>query len=155
MPYTRERIFPMPWLDLKINFGGAIQAYEPGHTEPFAVCAESWWVGLWSAYHIAEWPLDTQFFMVEFKPGGAYPFLHLPLSELHDQVVSLDAIWGRFAAEIRERLYAAPTIEAQLVLLESLLLDRLTEPPHGLSAIHYAIRQIVQSAWRAVDPHVK
>jgi AraC-like DNA-binding protein len=144
MPYPREKIMPGPQLDLKINFGGAIQAYQAGQAEPCATCSDSWWVGLWSAYHVVDWPLDVRFFMVEFKPGGAYPFLQLPLSELHNQVVPLDAIWGHFAAEIRERLYAAPTIPAQFALLEQYLLARLCEAPYGLNTVQYALAQIAR-----------
>jgi len=144
IPYPREKIMPGSQLDLKINFGGAIQAYAADHAQPFATCSDSWWVGLWSAYHVVDWPLDIQFFGVSFKAGGAYPFLQLPLSELHNHVVSLDAIWGHFAAEIRERLYAAPTIQARFARLEQCLLARLCEAPSGLNAVQYALAQIAR-----------
>jgi AraC-like DNA-binding protein len=144
MPCPRAKILPNPSLNLEINFGGAFHVYEANQTEPFAVCAESWWAGPRSAYYIIEWPLDIQIFIVDFKPGGAYPFLQLPLSELYNQVVSLEAIWGHFAAEIRERLYAAPTTQARFALLERLLLARLREAPHGLTAVQYAVAEIAR-----------
>jgi AraC-like DNA-binding protein len=101
---------------------------------------------LWSEYHIIDWPQDIQFFGVNFKPGGAYPFLRVPLSELHDEVVSLDAIWGYVAAEIRERLYALATIEERFALLERLLLARLSDSlarqPYDFQTVHYALDQI-------------
>jgi AraC-like DNA-binding protein len=144
MPYPRAKVLPFPALDLKINFGGALIAYEPNRTEPIASCAESWWMGLWSTYHAVDWPLDMQLFCVIFKPAGAYPFLQLPLSELHNQVVSADAIWGHGVAEIRERLYAAPTIQARFALLERLLLARLDEVPYGLKTVRYAVAEIAR-----------
>jgi AraC-like DNA-binding protein len=146
LPYPRERIMPDAGLDLKINLGGPIRAYKPGQSEPFLIGSESWGVGLWSAYHIVDWPQDIQFFGVSFKPGGAYPFLRLPLSELHDGVVALDAIGGYFAAEIRERLWAVPTIEERFALLERLLVVRLSEGlarySHDVQLIHYALTQL-------------
>jgi AraC-like DNA-binding protein len=78
---------------------------------------------------------------VHFKPAGVYPFLRLPLSELSNQVVPVEAIWGQFAAEIRERLYAAPTIQAGLALLEQILLARLADTLYGLDVVQYAIAQ--------------
>ena len=81
---------------------------------------------------------------MSFKPGGAYPFLGLPLSELQNQIVSLEAIWGKCAAEIRERLYAAPTLQARFALLEDLLLARLCEAPRGLQAVQYAVTEIAR-----------
>lgn len=142
MPYRREKIMPTAALDLKFNFGGSIQAFEEGHAEPFVECSESWSMGLRSTCHAVEWPADIRFFGVAFKPGGAYPFLRVPLSELRNRVVPLDAIWGRFAGEVRERLYAAPTIQARFALLDRLLLSRLGGAPSGLNVVRYAIEQI-------------
>jgi AraC-like DNA-binding protein len=141
-PLLREKILPLPALDLKINFGGGFQVYDAGQVKPFTTLTESWVLGLWTTYHIVDWPSDLQYLGVSFKPGGAYPFLGLPLSELQNQVVSLDAIWGTFAAELRERLYAAPTIQTRFALLEQFLLARLCEAPQGLKAVQYAVAEI-------------
>jgi AraC-like DNA-binding protein len=140
----REKILPLPALDLKINFGGGFPVYDGDQDEPFTTLTESWALGLWTRYHIVDWPSDLQYLGVSFKTGGAYRFLGLPLSELQNQVVSLDAIWGTFAAELRERLYAAPTIQARFALLEQFLLARLCEAPPGLKAVQYAIAEIAR-----------
>jgi AraC-like DNA-binding protein len=142
--YPCEKILPMPSLDLKVNFGGVFQVYDAKHTEPIATCAESWCVGLWNTYHIVNWPTNLQYLGVVFKPGGAYPFLQFPLSELHNQVIPLDAIWGSFAAEIREQLYAAPTMQARFALFEQFLGARLREGPPELKAVQYALGQIAK-----------
>lgn len=144
VPNSSEKILPLPAIDLKINFGGPFQVYDRDYTKPFMTCSESWVVGLWSKYHVVDWPLDMQYFGVSFKPAGASLFLQLPLSELQNQVVSLDAIWGNFAAEIRERLYSSPTMQARFALLEQLLLTRLCEALHGLNAVQYAVAEIAR-----------
>lgn len=144
MPYLREKILPLPVSDLKINLGGALQVYETEQLERSEALVESWWVGLWTKYHTVEWPQNTQLFGVSFKPGGAYPFLQLPLSELHNRVVSLDTLWGDFAVEIRERLYAASTLEKRFALLEQLLCSRLSEAPNGFDMVQNAITEITQ-----------
>jgi AraC-like DNA-binding protein len=153
VPLPREKILPLPAIDLKINFGGAFQVYDTDHSGSFTTLTESWALGLWSTYHILDWPLDLQCVGVSFKPGGAYPFLGLPLSELQNQIVPLDTIWGSFAAEIRERLYAAPTLQARFDVLEQLFLARLcdTAPavrcrgaPPGLKAVQYAMDEIAR-----------
>ena len=153
VPVHREKILPLPAIDLKINFGGFFQVYETEDDGPCATLTESWALGLWSTYHIVGWPSDLQYVGVSFKPGGAYPFLGLPLSELQNQIVPLDTIWGSFAAEIRERLYAAPTTQARFELLEQRLLARLcdTAPlvgcraaPVDLRAVQYARAEIAR-----------
>jgi AraC-like DNA-binding protein len=143
-PYPRLKVFPMPVSHLILNLGDDFRWHRSGEAERDAIHTESCWVGLWSQHYIVDWPPSVRFFGVHFKPGGAYPFLQFPLSELHNQVVSLDMIWGEFAAEIQERLDATPTIKAGLVLLERLMLARLGETLHGLDLVQYAVGEIVR-----------
>jgi AraC-like DNA-binding protein len=142
--YPRQKALPVASSNLMINLGEPFDVYQPDQAEPFIRCSNSWWVGIWSTYHTVDWPPDVQFFGVHFKPGGAYPFLQFPLTEMNNQVVPLDAIWGYYSAEIRERLYASPSIQAGFAQLEQLLLARLSEAPHGLDVVQYAITEISQ-----------
>lgn len=52
LPLPREKILPLPILDLKINFGGGLQVYDTNQSEPFTTLTESWVLGLWTTYHI-------------------------------------------------------------------------------------------------------
>lgn len=141
-PHSRLKTFPLPSLHLMVNFGQAFSVSTSDQAQPFATCTQSWWIGMFSSYHIVDWPSSVQFFGIHFKPGGAAPFLHLPLSELHNQVVALDALWGHFAAELREQLHDAPTIQAGFALFEQLLLARLSWAPQGLGLVQHALGEI-------------
>jgi AraC-like DNA-binding protein len=141
LPYPRLKMLPMPSLHVMFSFGDAFHVHVSDQTSPYATCSESWTVGLWSAYHIMDAPLKVHVLNVSFKPGGAYPFLKLPLSELHNQIVPLDALWGTSAAEYRERLYDAPNRE-RFALMERLLLARLYEVPHELGVVQDAVANI-------------
>lgn len=74
--------------------------------------------------------------------------MQIPLSELHDGVISLDAIWGGFAAEIRERLYAVPTTGERFAVLEQMLMIRLSESlaqqSHDFNTLNYALNLMQQ-----------
>ena len=142
MPYSRERILPVPQLDLKINLGGAFQIDADGQAKAPQRLTESWFVGMYDVYHTLDWPEDMRVYGVRFKAGGAYPFLGLPMTELYNRVVPLDAVWGRFAAEVQERLCAAPTIEAGLALFEQLMQSRLYDEPYGQNIVEYGITEI-------------
>ena len=144
MPYPREKVLPTGWLDLEVNLGGAIQIYDASGSIPVATCVGSWWAGVWSTYGTVEWPQDIQLVGIHFKPGGAYPFLNFPLSDLHNRIVPADAIWGCFAAELYERLCTAPSIPVRLALFERLLLNRLRAAPHGLKAVRYGVTEIAR-----------
>src|SRR5262249_38261317 len=119
-------VLPEPALCLMVNLGDAFPVYEAG---PRATSGASCVLGLWDTALLMEWPHDAHdahVVGVTFRPGGAAPFLGLPLDELRNQLAPLEALWGRAAAEeLRERLSEAPTATAQLALLERLLLARL------------------------------
>ena len=143
-PHSRLKTFPLPFLHLMVNFGQPFSVSTSDQVQPFATCTQSWWVGMFNSYHIVDWPSSVQFFGIHFKPGGAAPFLHLPLSELHNQVVALDALWGHFAAELREQLHDVPNIQAGFALFEQLLLARLLGRPQGLDLVHHALGEITR-----------
>jgi hypothetical protein len=63
-------------------------------------------------------------------------------SELNRQVVPLAALWGPGAADIRDQLHAAPTIQAGVALFQQLLLARLREAPYRLGVVQHAITEI-------------
>jgi AraC-like DNA-binding protein len=142
--YPRQKVLPVASSNLMINLGDRFDVYEPDQAKPFITCTDSWWVGIWNTYHSVDWPARVKFFGVHFKPGGAYPFLQLPLSEMNSQVVPLDAVWGLAAGDIRERLQAAATVEAGFALLEQLLMDRFREAPYSLNVIQHAVVEIAQ-----------
>lgn len=145
MPFRHEKILPVPALDLKINLGDVFYLYEGDHSASPLCLTESWLVGLYGVHHSIDWPSNMRVYGICFKPHGAYPFLGFPLSEVYNQVVALDAVWGRWASEIREQLYAAPTIEAGLALFEKLLHDLARETLHGQNLVEHSISLINQN----------
>ncbi|SRR5208283_385379 len=90
--------------------------------------------------------IDTQDQMatmgVHFWPGGAFPFFRLPLSELADQSIALDILWGSAAAELRERLLATPTPAQKFRVLEAFLLGQLAAPLERHPAVSFGIQQL-------------
>lgn len=72
---------------------------------------------------------------VHFKPGGAFPFLGLPASELADTHVDLETLWGASAGRLRERLCEAETSAERFELLEKTLLNRF----YSRTQQHYAV----------------
>lgn len=144
MPYRRDQIFPTASTDLKINFG------EPWHMEdPYGegaptVLGNGWCMGIWDHHHVVGWPARTDFVGVSFKPGGAQAFLGVPMSELHNRVVPLDAIWGRAAAQIRQQLFDAKTVERRFALLEEFLLARWRATTGAAQIVNHVSARIIE-----------
>ena len=79
---------------------------------------------------------------VHFRPGGAFPFFRMPASELTDQSIALDALWGSAASELRERLLATPAPEAKFRVLEACLLEQLAKPLERHPVVSFGIQQL-------------
>ena len=62
---------------------------------------------------------------VRFRPGGALPFLRLPLHEFTGGSLPLDSLFGSAAGKMGERLAFARTLGERISVLERFLLDRL------------------------------
>jgi AraC-like DNA-binding protein len=62
---------------------------------------------------------------VSFAPGGAAPFFDRPASELHNQTVSLETLWGTTGRQLRPRLLAASTPLAKFRVLDAALRTHL------------------------------
>jgi methylphosphotriester-DNA--protein-cysteine methyltransferase len=72
---------------------------------------------------------------VRFGPGAAGPALGLAASELRDQTVGLDALWGPAAVDLQERLATAAAADRPALLADAVA-ARLREarPPDVLVA---------------------
>lgn len=143
-PATWLKVFPMPMLHMMINIGSGFDV-RVEDTEGTVILTDSWCTGMWDVCHVVRYPKSgISLYGVHFKPGGAAPFLRSSLSDLRNQIVSLDAFWGRRAIEIRERLAAAPSVQDGLALLEGLLLKRLSDPSEKLCLVQYAVSELAR-----------
>jgi AraC-like DNA-binding protein len=61
---------------------------------------------------------------VHFRPGGAYPFLGIPLGDLEDAYVGIDEVWGSDGRDLHERLIETSSAQARFRILEDFLLSR-------------------------------
>lgn len=62
---------------------------------------------------------------VRFRPGAAYPWLGVPLSEILNARVPLAEFWGQDASELANRAFRAPHPGAVVEILQRALLGRL------------------------------
>ncbi len=63
-------------------------------------------------------------FGIRFHPGGAYPFLQLPLNELTDQIINFENIMNRLGRELTEKIQTARSLRARVKIIEAAFLAR-------------------------------
>jgi AraC-like DNA-binding protein len=143
LPHARERLLPTGTVELVFNLRDdslrVCDGQAPDRCQHFPGA-------LLCGPHAESFIIDTDqqesTMGVHFKPGGAFPFFALPASELCNAHVGLDTLWGRAAAELRERLLAAPTPDAKFCILEQTLLAQLARPLAQNSAVAFALQAL-------------
>jgi AraC-like DNA-binding protein len=81
---------------------------------------------------------EDRVFGIQFRAGGAFPFLRMPVCEIENRTLELETLWPRSAWELRERLLAATRIDAMFVVAEMYLLAELVRPLELHPAVAFA-----------------
>ena len=143
---SKERRLPDGSMSLIVNLReDYIRIYDPQQPDHFQTHGGSLISGAHSTFALIDTTSQAAMLGVEFKPGGALPFLRLPATELHNQALSLEMLWGTDAQRLREQLLDASTPARRFALLEQALLARLDLSQVGHPAVSYALQQF-QSA---------
>jgi len=146
-PHARERRLPDGLMSLVINLRDEqIRLYDHLHPDQLRSYGGIIINGARSEFTILDPTCLTEVLMVQFKPGGASPFLRLPASELYNTTLSLDLIWGAEALNLHQQLQDANTVERRFHIIEQFLLARLVR------AIHPSIAFALQALEAAPYP---
>lgn len=141
-PHGKERVLPTGAMEMVVNLrGDALRVYDGEKPDRLRSLGSSLVCGAHSGFFLIDTAVQARIMGVAFKPGGALPFLGLPSGELQDAHVPLDALWGRKAANSRDRLLEAGMVEAMFRVLERDLLARLDRPPTRHPAVAFALEE--------------
>ncbi|WP_237244372.1 MULTISPECIES: AraC family transcriptional regulator [Sorangium] len=129
LPDLLERVLPSGAMSLLINLAeDELRWYDAAAP---ARCHRLSGIAVCGA-HAEHFAIDTAeqraIVGAELTPGGALPFFGPATEELSGTHVSLDALWGREAALVRERVLEARTPDDKLRALEAALAARLVRP---------------------------
>ena len=142
-PHTLERALPSGTAELVINLRDdrllVYDRHDPTQARAFPgalLC------GPHSEYFVLDRDEHESVLGVHFKPGGTAPFFRYRAAEFRNRHVALEALWGRRAGALRERLLAADTPEEQFRILERVLLAQAARPLARHPAVAYALREL-------------
>lgn len=128
--HARERIVPSGTIELVINLrADEFRIYDLAAT---AEGCRRFRGAIVSGCYGTPFGIDTSAHAsivgVHFRPGGAAGLLGVPPGELAQTHVGLEDLWGQRAAELRERLCAAPDLRRRFEILQRGLMTRLRAP---------------------------
>ena len=133
LPAKKERCLPNGRVALVINLGhDTIRVSNRQDAEGFQSFHGGVLNGAFSEFSVIDTTTMVTTMSIQFKPGGACPFLPMPATELTNQVVDLSMLWGTAASDLRKQLQTAQTNDDRVRILERFLLARVAweQAPH-------------------------
>lgn len=142
--HPRARLLPNGTIELVVNLcEDQIRVHDPTRPDRCRQLSGAVVAGAYGRSFVSDYATvyaqHASIVGVHFRPGGAFPFLGVPAGELADTHVDLEALWGRTAAELRERLCAAATPAERFSLLEQTLAARLDRTTGRHDAVPVAL----------------
>jgi AraC-like DNA-binding protein len=140
--HAKERRLPDGSMELVINLReDTLRVYDRQQHDQFQSFRGCLLSGMHTEFSVIDTACQAAIMGVHFKPGGSFPFLSLPASELRDTHVSLDMLWGAMARDLYEQLLAAQTPETRFRILELSLLAHLARPWSRHPAVTFALSE--------------
>lgn len=129
LPHGRELHFPTGTVELVLNLGTGAAVL----CGPFSVAA------------VVETAQRSCLLGIQFRPGGAFGFLAPPMQELRNLRVPLDDVWREGATELRERVLAAPGVDARFAAVERFLSARIACAKRPHPAVAFAVERLARA----------
>jgi AraC-like DNA-binding protein len=102
---------------------------------------ESWISGPHDRFIVIGAETGSSMLVIAFLPGGAYPFLRLPVEAIANTVLPLDCVVGEDGARgLRQRILEADGADAKIAVAQNWLFARCAEPAFDASVRHLTTR---------------
>ena len=137
---VRRREVPQPFVVMILSFGDHMRAGGQDQV--------SFAVGLGEKPDLTEHAGTQHGVQVNLNPLAATALLGIPARQLTQRVVDLEALLGREARRLSDRLYEATSWPARFDLLDRYLEARLAGGSQASSQIGYAMGRMVRSRGR-------
>ena len=143
--HTMERLLPDGTTEIVINLQPVPKRlFNRDDFDRAHAFHKSWISGKQTRYIVIEATSQSSMMGVHFRPWGTYPFLGFHVSELTDQVIELDLLWGD-ANSLREQLLDTPTVAGKFAVLEAFLAARFRGQPRSFRSVERAMQLMLRS----------
>ena len=126
--HSIERVVPTGHVFIIFELDGIERhTFDNETLKPNANFTHAWISGMHRNYISISAHEDSEMLVMQFKPFGSYPFLHVHADIINELVVPAHEILGDELYELRESICDAATTEQKLLLAENWLIDRFDE----------------------------
>lgn len=134
--HSIERIVPTGHVFIIFEFDNILRNIFHNDTlKPLKTFSKVWISGTHRNYLSISAHQHSEMLGIQFKPAGAFPFLHRPVHELNDKVVAAKDIFGKEILELREEIHLAETPQTKFEIAANWLTNRFNtrkRPPSYL-----------------------
>lgn len=134
--HSIERVVPTGHVFIIFELDGYPRhTYHNESLEPQATFTKAWISGAHQNHIVISAHESSEMFVIQFKPFGAYPFLHQPIQNLSDQVLPVEQVVGHELLDLRERILPLASSAEKFELANTWLnkrFDSQNTPPQEL-----------------------
>lgn len=126
--HSIERVVPTGHLFIIFELDGIDRnTFDNTTLKPKETFNKAWISGVHKNYLSISAHQDSEMFVIQFKPQGAFPFLKTPVHELNDMVLPAQHILGDTIFELREEILTSISPEEKFKSAEAWLNSRLDD----------------------------
>lgn len=156
--HSVERVVPTGHLFLIFELDGIPRNTFDNETQsPKKTFTKAWIAGMQTGYITISAHVQSEMFVIQFKPAGAHPFLHVPVSKLNDKILPAEEIVGGEILTLRDNILSKETPNEKFALVDEWLENRFNEtkvPPNELlTAINRLQQEPVSHLSRIVEKY--
>ncbi len=123
-----ERLVPDGTVNIIINLDEIPKYIYDNHTlEKKIRFTRAWVSGMQSNYISISAESGSEMMIIQFLPGGSFPFLKIPVNELQDIVIDAELILGNKFIELRDRINETNEIKRKFDIVEYWFLKKYEE----------------------------
>lgn len=127
--FQREKLLPDGVMEIVVDLSDRPKRLFRNAVDPDGSDFRRAWIsGVHGKPIVIEAQAMAEMLVIAFTPGGALPFIGAPGHVLTDSVFELDAVLGKSATSLRDRVLAGRNPQAMFALAESWLLERSGGP---------------------------
>ncbi len=108
------------------------QTFDNVTLQPNATYTKVWISGMHQHHINISTHQQSEMFVIQFKPIGAHPFLHIPIEELNEKIIPAEIVFGESVLTLRHQILNEITPEDKFKLAEHWLaqqFDNSKVPP--------------------------
>lgn len=146
--HNLDRFLPDGNTELIIDLSDKPQhIYHNETLQEIQVCKHTWVSGVRTQPITIPSGKGSRLMIVAFHRGRAFPFYPFAMSELSDNVVEADLVFGKSIHDLRERMLAAPSIDRMFAMVEAFLRQqagKALEEDLAARCIQYALTSLTR-----------